>query len=143
MKIWLLKFTTLILIILICAFCTRSEAASVTTASGVSRTSGALIELGATYDLGSYMATTASVGIFNHSPYVDAGLTLTYKRLTIGCSLAYLYHVPVELTMHGQFKPNVSFRLTNNISLRYVHFSNASRKHPNYGRDFLGLEWSW
>jgi hypothetical protein len=74
---------------------------SITASTGFINEHSALAEinLSTTVDFN----VSASYGIFSNTQYIDAGMSYTYKRLTLGCAAAYLYSVPEKLSGHVQF----------------------------------------
>lgn len=115
---------------------------SITAATGFINEHNTLIE--ATVTTGDTVKLSASYGMFGDIQYASAGIGITYKRLTVSCAAAYLYTVPDKLTGHLQFKPKVSYRVTDSASLVYIHVSNgeyflAHDRLPNRGVNFLGV----
>ena len=115
-------------------------------AVGVVGSVGGLGEVGLGYEVNDWLNLTSSVGVFNTSPYADAGFSLAYDRVTVGISGAYVFNVPKErLTGHFQFKPRFGVAMTDRLSLVYTHFSNGNGifgdgEQVNRGVDFLGVQ---
>ena len=116
---------------------------SVTAATGIVNEHSNLVEVSASTE--GPFTLSASYGKFGNTQYADAGIAATYKRVTFGLSGAYLYTITDKLSGHMQFKIVASYRFTESLSLKGVHFSNGGGifghgRFPNRGVNFLGLE---
>lgn len=115
---------------------------SVTAATGIINEHTNLVEVSVSTE--GPFALSASYGKFGKTEYVDTGIAATYKRVTMGVSGAYLYTIPDKLSGHMQFKIVASYRFTDRLSIKAIHFSNGAKifgtgKYPNRGINFLGL----
>lgn len=134
-------FATLI-IILIPTMATAVEI-SLTAATGIVNEHSNLVEVSASTE--GPLSLSTSYGKFGNTQYTDAGIRVTYQRVTLGVAGAYLYSIPTKLAGHMQFKIEAGYRFTDRLSVKTIHFCNGARifgtdKYPNRGVNFLGLE---
>ena len=110
---------------------------------------GRLLEVRAVAQCADDFNITAAAGRFDEYRYVDVGTEWVSGSFTAGIGVAYLPRFPEQyLTGHFQFKITASYAFNRYVAGKYIHFSNGQQlfdhhKRPNYGRDFVGLQFTF